>query len=224
MRPSLLFSLVIGLLLSAGPVDARINPSLLKRSQDYAAEKLVVKVLKVTVVKKGLSSHVTAKAKVTLVRESRSGLKRGDRITISYTSRRLPRGASGPMPIRILSKGSVGAFLYGSKGVYSPAARAFSFISARNMRKRKLKPRPVRRIKRRVVKRRGTLVRPAKTVKTKTVKVKTVKVKNPKTKTVKVKTVKTKTVKTKTVKVKNPKTKTVKRTTVKTKTVKTKRR
>ena len=194
MRSGLIFSLVIGLLFSAGPADARINPKYLKRSQDHAAEKLVVKVLKVTVVTKGLESRVTAKAKVTVVRESQSGLKKGDRIVIRYTSRRLPRGATGPMAIRILSKGAVGAFLHGarSKGVYSPAARAFSFISARDMRKRKLKPRPVRRIKRKVVKRRTTVVRPAKKKTVKVKKTKTVKVKRGKKTTVKTKTIKTK--------------------------------
>ncbi len=135
-------SIVIAILLSASSASAVINPQILIRDRDRASEKLVLKVRKVSVVAKGLSRHVTARAKVQLVRQSRSGLKKGDNITIKYTSRTLPKRMPGPKPIPIISKGTIGAFLHESKGKYFPAARSMSFVSAQTMRSFRIKPKP----------------------------------------------------------------------------------
>jgi len=147
VRSGFALCLTLSLLLVASSASAVINPKILKRSRDRASEKLVLNVLKVTVARKGLSSDVTAKAKVQLVRQSRTGLKKGDKITIKYTSRSLPKRATGPKPTPIISKGKIGAFLHGSKGTYFPAARSMSFVSARTMRKLKTKPVPRKRIR-----------------------------------------------------------------------------
>lgn len=145
MRSGFILCLVISALLAADSANAIIDPQILKDDRDRASEKLVLNVLKVTVVGKGLSRKVTAKAKVQLVRQSRTGLTKGDKITIQYTSRLLPRRASGPKPIPIIAKGEIGAFLHGSKGMYFPAARSMSFVSAKKMRTLKTKPAPRKR-------------------------------------------------------------------------------
>ena len=142
MRSGFTLCLALSLLLVASSASAIINPKILQRSRDRASEKLVLNVLKVTVARKGLSSDVTAKAKVQLVRQSRTGLKKGDKITIKYTSRSLPKRASGPKATPVISKGKIGAFLHGSKGTYFPAARSMSFVSARQMRQIKIKRGP----------------------------------------------------------------------------------
>ena len=126
------------LTLPAAPAEAVINPDLLRKRQDKAPEKLVIDVHHVAVEKDGRDRHVTAEATVKFVRESLSGLKKGQRITVQYTARRLHRKAVGPIPIPILSKGPTGAFLAKSKDGYRTAARHMSFVSPRKIRKYKV--------------------------------------------------------------------------------------
>ena len=116
--------------------NAALSPEAYRRSQDDAPEKLVVAVLHVSVNKDEREQYVTAKAIVLWVRESRSRLKRGQRITIRYTSRiRHPLDKDGGgSPIPILSKGKTGAFLRKRRDIYQPAARHLSFVAPQNMR------------------------------------------------------------------------------------------
>ena len=119
---------------SVPTADAVINPNILKQFQKRAPEKVVVKITQVTIETDDRSRFVTAKGKVQYVHESRSGLKKGQRITIKYTSRKRRSRASGPKPIPLLSKGVTGAYLSGSKGLYSPVARSHSFVSPKKIR------------------------------------------------------------------------------------------
>jgi hypothetical protein len=136
MVGKVMISMVALLLVSVSPAEARINPKYLKQAQRYAPEKLVLQVLKVSSIKQGRDRVVNATAEVKEVRESATGLKVGDRIKITYTSRgKRGPGWTGPMSIPVLSKGETGAFLSGANGVYRPAARAYSFASPQTVRK-----------------------------------------------------------------------------------------
>ncbi len=136
MVGKVMIPMVAVLLLSASPAEARINPKYLKQAQRYAPEKLVLQVLKVSTIKQGPDRVVNATAEVKEVRESATGLKVGDRIKVTYTSRgKRGRGWTGPMSIPVLSKGKTGAFLSGANGIYRPAARAYSFTSPATVRK-----------------------------------------------------------------------------------------
>jgi hypothetical protein len=92
MVGKVMISMVALLLVSVSPAEARINPKYLKQAQRYAPEKLVLQVLKVSSIKQGRDRVVNATAEVKEVRESATGLKVGDRIKITYTS----RGKRGP--------------------------------------------------------------------------------------------------------------------------------
>ena len=116
--------------------DAALSPESYRRSQDNAPEKLIVAVLHVSVKKAEREQYVTAKAIVLWVRESRSRLRRGQKITIRYTTRvrdPLYKGGGGAS-LPILSKGKTGAFLRKRRDIYQPAARHLSFVAPQNMR------------------------------------------------------------------------------------------
>lgn len=76
------------------------------------------------------NTQVTLEAQIVSVTTSASGLKAGDRITISYIYRKLGKNVAGPRPIPIQRKGTITpAFLDfdPESNTYVPAARGASF-------------------------------------------------------------------------------------------------
>jgi hypothetical protein len=122
----------------ASSASAAINPKFLKSAQERAGEQLVLKVSDVTVDKKTRSWRVEATGVVKEVKRSESGLKAGATIRLRYTSKRPPErgGWTGPRPTPVVSKGLVGAYLWGpdKEGYYGPAARSYSFVSPKKLR------------------------------------------------------------------------------------------
>jgi len=109
---------------------AVLPPQILKKQSMNANEVIKIKVIKVNYKKlDNLRYSITAEAKVIEVKKSKSNLKKGDIITISYTRKELKKGMAGPKPNPFLSKNeTTGAFLYKSKDKnYSLSAKSASF-------------------------------------------------------------------------------------------------
>lgn len=140
----------------AGTASAIINPSLLKHDQREAGEQLVLDVTKVSVDKKTRRWRVEATAVVKEVKRSKSGLKVGATIQLLYVSTRPPDrpGWSGPRPTPVVSKGLVGAYLGGpgKEGHYGPAARSYSFVTPKALRKTPDPKKPMRPVKKKTEK------------------------------------------------------------------------
>lgn len=122
------------LVLVAAPMSAHaeIEPKYYAEMQAGAPEAVTVKVTEVDTSVCVLwcsKQSVTAKAVVTAVERSSSGLKVGDAITIRYTHLIPSGGWAGPRPIPVLKAGETTvAFLRPNKRLgYHPAARGYSF-------------------------------------------------------------------------------------------------
>lgn len=111
---------------------AEIAPQEYYKMQMSAGEHVEISVLKSKTRRPWFSKNteVTLEAQIVSVTASTSGLKTGDRITISYTYRKLGRDVAGPRPIPIQRKGTITpAFLDfdSESNTYVPAARGASF-------------------------------------------------------------------------------------------------
>jgi len=111
---------------------AELPPSVYRQLQEKSPEALNIKVESVKI-EKGEEPAltrllITAEAKVEKVTRSASGLKTGDQIRISYTCVNHKQPIVGPSDPDILKEGrSYPAFLAGRDGIYTPAARGYSF-------------------------------------------------------------------------------------------------
>ena len=109
-----------------------LPPSIYKELQNSAPELLVIKVHHVKI-NSSISTDIRVDlvAEVLSVRRSKSGLKKGDRITIVYrTFISRPEGWVGPSPTPVLEKNKIyKAFLKKRKegNLYLPAAKGKSF-------------------------------------------------------------------------------------------------
>ena len=113
-------------------LQAKLSPHHYKGLQRNAPESLLISVTKVQTHQFFSNTKgVTVKAKVEMVKRSKSGLKSGDIITIVYnTASSKPKGRVGPSSVPVLKKGELyNAFLkkYGDSDSYEPAARGKSF-------------------------------------------------------------------------------------------------
>lgn len=116
------------------PLEAELPPSAYREVQDAAPESLVIAVE--SVAKKevptqfGIRTEIVAKAKVTAVKHSASGLKPGDKIEIAYTHQSYTEPRPGPGEPTIVKEGETyPAFLSKDEksGTYRIAARGASF-------------------------------------------------------------------------------------------------
>jgi hypothetical protein len=113
---------------------AELPPDAYKQKQQQAAESLIIKVLSVTTVESDEPNRkkiaVTVKAQVQKVERTKSGLKPGDDIGISYVHSRYKEPLAGPSEIPVLEQGDVcPAFLArdGEGKTYKPVAGGYSF-------------------------------------------------------------------------------------------------
>jgi len=122
--------LLISLLLTLN-LHAELPPSVYENYQKNAPEVLIISVKKVeTFLSSFNEKSVAAKAKVLRVIRSKSGLKKGDTITISYTTfTSRPRGWVGPSSLPVLEEEQkYKTFLKKMENnTYAPAARGKSF-------------------------------------------------------------------------------------------------
>ena len=127
---------VLFFLVAVQSINAELPPSVYQELQEKSAEALSIKVESVKIDKSEESAltrlSITARAKVESVTRSASGLMPGDRIRINYTYVDHKQPIAGPSEPDILKEGrSYPAFLTGEDGVYTPAARGYSFRLAR---------------------------------------------------------------------------------------------
>lgn len=113
-------------------MQAELPPSVYQELQEKSPEALNIMVESVKIDKSEESSltrlSITAEAKVETVTRSASGVKPGDKIRISYTHISYKRPVAGPSEPDILKEGrSYPAFVTGEDGVFTPAARGYSF-------------------------------------------------------------------------------------------------
>ena len=111
---------------------AELPLSVYQELQEKSSEALNIKVESVKVNKSEEPAltrlSITAEAKVETVTRSASGIKPGDRIRINYSYVSYKQPIAGPSEPDVLEKGqSYPAFLTGKDGVYTPAARGYSF-------------------------------------------------------------------------------------------------
>lgn len=119
---------------------AALPPSAYRGDQESAPEALVIQVLavksEVSTDSQQTVTTVNAKARVSEVVRTASGLKPGDEIAIAYTNVEFKRderrvGPSSYIPVLVEGK-TVPAFLStNGKGSYLPAARVYSFQEIR---------------------------------------------------------------------------------------------
>ena len=112
--------------------QAELPPSVYQELQEKSPEALNIKVEFVKIEKSEEPDltrlSITAEAKVEKVTRSASGLKPGDQIRIGYTCVSHKQPIAGPSEPDIVKKGqSYPAFLTRKDGVYTPAARGYSF-------------------------------------------------------------------------------------------------
>jgi hypothetical protein len=127
-----LFTIFFLFIVGTFTVSAEIAPVEYQRMQASAPEQLEVAVLRSNTRRFLFSrdTDVTLNVEVISVTGSATGLNSGDRITITYTHTRNPRGWAGPRAIPIQKRGTVtSAFLEYSpqSKTYVPAARGASF-------------------------------------------------------------------------------------------------
>jgi hypothetical protein len=113
-------------------MQAELPPSVYQELQEKSPEALNIKVESVKTDKSEEPTltrlSITAEARVEKVTRSASGLKPGDKIRISYTYVNHKQPIVGPSEPDLLKEGrSYPAFLTGKDGVYTPAARGYSF-------------------------------------------------------------------------------------------------
>jgi len=120
----------------AATVCAELPPYVYQELQEKSPEALNIRVESVKLDKHEEPNFtrvsISAQAKVESVTRSASGLKPGDTIRINYSQVSYKRPVAGPSEPDILEKGErYPAFLSGTDGIYSPAARGYSFRIAR---------------------------------------------------------------------------------------------
>lgn len=120
------------------PVSAELPPDVYERMQRDAPEVLKISVKRVFANRKGAldfsgDRDVTVFAIVVSVTKTASGLKAGDEIVIRYVAKNPDEKMAGPRPIpKLEEKKEYPAWLSKSEaGHYEPAARGFSFTSAK---------------------------------------------------------------------------------------------
>ncbi len=110
---------------------AVLPPQVLKKSAISASEIIKIKVKSIKIESKTkYLKHIRVEAKVLDVKRTKTNLKKGDKITIEYSSKKLREGECGPKSNPILSKNQItAAFLYKNlkNNIYHIAARSNSF-------------------------------------------------------------------------------------------------
>ena len=121
------------LLLALSSVSAALHPANYFKEQQAAPEEIKIKVIKKShLVEKGKNAnhhHQKIDAIVLSVTRSKAGLKKGDKIRITYTHTipNQPVTGDGPIPLLELDKEYPAWLRKTKKGTFSPAARVYSF-------------------------------------------------------------------------------------------------
>lgn len=138
MRNSLVLAFIFASLLVPS-ASAIINPALVEEAKKTAPEKLRIRIISADVTRvstdcpdgksQEIESTVKSRALVLEVLETKTGVRRGDVISIEYTRlSRICLGWTGPQQVAGLGVGKQGfAYLSKEDGVYHPAAWDLSF-------------------------------------------------------------------------------------------------
>ena len=134
-RPKIAFSLFTALVFVTSIAVAELPPYVYKQWQQDAPEALIIKVLSVETITRDENEErkivfVTVQAQVQLVWRSKSGIRPGTAISISYEHTQHKRPHVGPSQVPILETGEeCPAYLKKDEksASYSPAAGGYSF-------------------------------------------------------------------------------------------------